>query len=255
MRLSISHRKSGFIDVMDYRAADILKILDDAAQNFIFPMLDNGYVYLAAARLSLFRSAQDWGLVFETFGFSPRAGLPDLAVTTFSSHLVGDKANATAVKPDLREYAKQIFYHPIENGDWIDPEDSEMVKAGATSLSLRGQLVSLPSAHDYADAQVECENASQPFVFELCRALANMRRDAVLATIAERTASLSPELKCILTLEDWHHPDVVCSEDLPSKSQTFRQLADVLINGDTSVYQPSKPLNAHWSNWPDGGSL
>jgi hypothetical protein len=50
-------------------------------------MLDNGYVYLAATRLSLYRSATDWAIVIEVFGFSPRAGLPDTHIYTFASRL------------------------------------------------------------------------------------------------------------------------------------------------------------------------
>ena len=54
-------------------------------------MLDNGYVYLAATRLSLHRSAADWALVFEIFGHSPRGLTPDLSIWSFGSRLVGRK--------------------------------------------------------------------------------------------------------------------------------------------------------------------
>jgi hypothetical protein len=240
---------------MDNYAADILGILDDAAQNFVFPMLDNGYFYLAAARLSLFRSSEDWGMVFETFGFSPRAGLPDLTVTTFSNKLGSCMPGGAAISSDAPKYYDQRFYHPIDSGDWIDPDDNEKISLSATLLPLRGHLVPFPKLSEYIDAQITCEDVSQPYVFEFCRALANLKRNDVLATVTERAASLSPELQCILTLEDWHHPDVVCSDELPSKNTTFRQLTDVLISGDISNYKPSKEYNTHWSNWPDGGTL
>jgi hypothetical protein len=48
-------------------------------------MLDDGYVYLAATRLSLYRSADDCAMVIEVFGFSPRSGLPDTPICTFAS--------------------------------------------------------------------------------------------------------------------------------------------------------------------------
>src|SRR5688572_16028787 len=66
---------------------EILRILDSCCDSYTFPMLDNGYVYPAASRLSLFRSPDDWAMVIELFGFSPRAGLPDLNVSTFASTL------------------------------------------------------------------------------------------------------------------------------------------------------------------------
>jgi hypothetical protein len=43
---------------MSGRSADILRVLDAGCESFTFPMLDNGYVYLAATRLSLFRSPE-----------------------------------------------------------------------------------------------------------------------------------------------------------------------------------------------------
>ena len=38
------------------KAKAILGVFDQAAEAFMFPMLDNGYVYLAASRLSVFKS-------------------------------------------------------------------------------------------------------------------------------------------------------------------------------------------------------
>src|SRR5579883_602138 len=72
---------------MSGRAADILRVLDAGCESFRFPALDNGYVYLAAARLSLFRSVTDWAVVFEVFGFSPREGTPSTVIQTFASRL------------------------------------------------------------------------------------------------------------------------------------------------------------------------
>lgn len=72
---------------MTAKASDILQMLDICCDAFSFPMLDNGYVYLAATRLSLHRSDEDWAMVIEVFGFSPRAGLPDTFIHTFASRL------------------------------------------------------------------------------------------------------------------------------------------------------------------------
>lgn len=45
--------------------------------------------------------------------------------------------------------------------------------------------------------------------FELCRFLAGAHRDAVLATPAERRASVPPEVPEFLILDDWNHANVV----------------------------------------------
>jgi len=72
---------------MPFEADHILSVLDRCCDAFTFPMLDNGYVYLAATRLSLYRTPADWAMVIEVFGFSPRSGLPDTHIHTFASAL------------------------------------------------------------------------------------------------------------------------------------------------------------------------
>lgn len=65
----------------------ILPVLDSCCDAFTFPMLDNGYAYLAATRFSMYRTSENWAMVIEVFGFSPRAGLPDTHIHTFASRL------------------------------------------------------------------------------------------------------------------------------------------------------------------------
>lgn len=243
-------------------AQEILAILDQGARDFTFPMLDNGYVYLAATRLSIFASATDWALVFELFGFSPRAGIPDLFVTAFTSSPIHRQTAADFVSDEayrnfLLHNANlgQSPFYPIDDEDWIDPEDGERVSGAASTLILRGETITLPDQADYAEAGIVLEEPPQPFVFELNRALAFRRRNAVLATEAERRTALQPDLEQVLILDDWHHPDVVDPEALPSRTETFRQLAQVAATGDATHYRTAERPNTHWTNWPDGGSL
>ncbi|MBK7197439.1 MAG: hypothetical protein IPH80_33735 [Myxococcales bacterium] len=137
---------------MTFPPVAILDVLDRAAAGLAFPMLDNGYVYLAAIRLSLHRSATDWALVFERFGYSPRAGIPSLDVQTFASRLH---------RSDRAHDAFESVY-PIGGGDWIDHDDGELVATGPRSLLLRGQPRPVPTAADYAAAGVELIDPERP---------------------------------------------------------------------------------------------
>jgi hypothetical protein len=49
--------------------------------------------------------------------------------------------------------------------------------------------------------------------FELCRFLADIAREQVLATPEERRISVLPEMEQILQLEEWHHPNVVDDQE------------------------------------------
>lgn len=239
----------------------ILEVLDQCAEDFTFPMLDNGYVYLAATRLSLFRSDTDWALVIEVFGFSPRSGLPDLHVHTFGSRLHDRDPASNYVSEDAHRrylaanpYDEARFFSPISDGPWQDSDSSEFVAKDATTVSLRGEPVAVPSLDELEAHGIEPSEPDGLLTFELCRHLAVDHRSRVLGSDAERRVSVPPELDEILVLDAWHHPDLVQGE-LPSESETFQQLAQVLATGSLDAYAPSNAPNTHWSNWPDGGTL
>lgn len=245
-----------------WTAERILATLDGCCDAFTFPMLDNGYVYLAATRMSVHRSEADWAIVIEVFGFSPRGGLPDLHVYTFGSRLhARDEAKDYATPDAYENYLKMNphnesrFFHAIAHGPWLDEETEELIAEDATHLQLRGVDVAIPTASELAPHGIELEEDPRIATFELCRWLAATRRDAVLATPTERRTSVPPDLDELLVLEEWHHPNVVDDSDRPSGNETFRQLAQVLVTGDPTHYRPTQRANTHWSNWPDGGTL
>jgi hypothetical protein len=239
----------------------ILTILDACCHANKFPMLDNGYVYLAASRLSLHRSPTDWALVIEVFGFSPRVGSPFLDVSTFASRLHARNTPAQYISQDAYErylahnpHNESRFFFPM-NDAWQDSESSrELVAIDATRVQLRGHSITLPSWDAYDQYDIELEQSPRVQVFELCRFLAATQREAVLATPSERRVSVLPEMREILVLDHWHHPDLL-EDELPSNVRTFQQLSEVLASGDLGRYHADEQPNTHWSNWPEGGRL
>jgi hypothetical protein len=201
---------------MKHRAVEILAILDQCADSFTFPMLDNGYVYLAATRLTLFRSRADWAMVTEVFGYSPRASDPDVHVSTFSSNL----HNRNPRSHDREDEAYQDYLANNPHNEF--------------GIALQ----SPPRLH----------------VFELCRYLAGVARSEVLASEEELRVSVAPEMELLLQLDEWHHPNLVAGER-PSALRSFQQLAQVLVTGDAAAYRAEDAPNTHWRHWPDGGSL
>jgi hypothetical protein len=240
----------------------MLAILDRCCDAFTFPMLDNGYVYLAASRLSLFVSPDDWALVIEVFGYSPRAGLPDTQIYTFGSTLHNRKGPDRYVTREA--YNAYLINNPnndshivfpVEAGPWIDEEEVQFVALHAEALTLRGRPWPVPNLEQYRQAGVELALPPRVQVFELCRALAHRARDDVLGTPDERRFNVPPDLRLLLTLDEWAHPDVVDDAVRPSGSETFQQLARVLATGDAREYRPAEPPNTHWRHWPEGGTL
>ena len=225
-------------------------------------MLDNGYVYPAATRLTLYRSKIDWAVVIEVFGFSPRAGLPDTSIQTFASRLHNrnppeDYVNRHACEMYLANNPNNEFrsIFPVHEGPWQDRENGEFVAVGLREVLVRNRAIPLPSVDEYARHGIKLEQAPRVQVFELCRFLADIAHEQVLATTSERRVSVLPDMEQILQLEEWHHPNVVDEAERPSGSETFQQLARVLATGDVGLYQTSQPTNTHWRNWPEGGRL
>lgn len=244
---------------MKHTAEQVLSILDRCCDASTFPMLDNGYVYLAATRLSLYRSREDWAMVIEVFGFSPRSGLPDTHIHTFASTIA--KRNPAQDYVSREAYERYLannpnneshFVFPIEEGDWLE---GEVVAAIATGLTLRGRSIPMPGHAAFERAGVGLERPPDVQVQELCRVLAHEARDAVLATPDECRLNVPDELQPLLKLDEWAHPDVAQQTERPSRSETFQQLAQVLVSGDISEYRPTQPPNTHWRHWPMGGML
>ena len=94
---------------------------------------------------------------------------------------------------------------------------------------------------------------ASPFHF-LLRSLVPEHRNPLLATDGELSQRLSVALPLLLRLDQWCHPDVSAGE-LPSNSEAFKMIAEVLATGDASRYKPTQEPNTHWSNWPMGGDL
>lgn len=246
---------------MNWHPKDILSALDKCCESFTFPMLDNGYVYPAATRLSLYRSAEDWAMVIEVFGFSPRSGIPDIQLHTFASRLrrgksVDDYASRQAYESYLanNEHNESTFVYPIEEGSWLHSGNPELLAEGQSTVLVRGNPVDTPRLAEYAPYDVTLQDPPNVHVFEFCRFLAACARGSVLATADERRMCVPPELEQVMQLEEWNHPDLVNGERL-SANATFKSLAEVLVHGNVSGYQPSEEPNTHWKNWPEGGTL
>jgi hypothetical protein len=247
--------------MMSFTPESILSVLDRCCEACTFPMLDNGYVYLAATRLSLHRSVTNWAMVIEVFGFSPRAGLPDTGIHTFAERLHDRNRPESYVAREAYErylannpHNEFRSFFPIDKGPWQDAENDEFVSKNATEVMVRGGALSLASFEEYLHHGVELEQPPGIQVFELCRLLADIAREQILANPQERRVSVVPDMIQILQVEEWRHPNVVDGER-PSESETFQQFARVLAAGDAGLYHPSRQPNTHWRNWPLGGRL
>ena len=228
----------------------ILEQFDRCAEDFTFPMLDNGYVYLADVRLSLYRDAANWLMIIEVLGaYTPQ-------VSSFDSlqnclHLFGSNLHRA---PGT---SNQDFLYPVEgcpDDPLFEDEHDWFVKPNASCVMLRGLRIGLDLSPAALSAKgITLVEPPQIDPAALMRSLLPEHRSLLFASEAELQQRNPGKLPLWFRLDVWHHPDLAGGEK-PSNSETFQMLAAAISFGDKNKYCPAKPPNTDWRNWPEGGS-
>lgn len=239
-------------------ADGILRILDASAEAYVFPMLDSGYVYLAAARLSCFCGKEGWAVVFEVFGFSPRAGIPTTAIISIGEGLIENDSANDFVTPEAFEafrkanpFWRQDFVDPFMGDDWIDQDRGETMRPETVTINLLSKSVAAPSLSLLEKIDAEGGIGEPLHLANVARALATWHRKSVLCQDAR--VRVPEHWTHLLQLDEWRHPNLVIGE-VPSAVPTFQSIAKVIAHRDPSIYLAEEP-NSHWSNWLEGGTL
>jgi hypothetical protein len=229
----------------------ILRQLDDCAEKFTFPMLDNGYVYPADGRINIYRSVTDWLMIIEVLGtYSPRVSAYDSFQNCL--HLFG---SAREGQPAT---SNENFLYPIsgcpdaplfeDKYEWFAKDDARCVIVRGTRISL-----DLTEAR-LAEKGIELLEKPLNDPVAILRSLLPEHRLLLLASDDELAKRNPENLPLFLRIDEWNHPDLANGEK-PSESETFQMLARAIETGNRSAYQPTKPPNTYWKNWPEGGTL
>ncbi|TWV93323.1 DUF7003 family protein [Chitinophaga pinensis] len=233
-----------------FTAADILAQLDAYAEKFEFPMLDNGYVYLADSRLSVYGDKERWVLLVELVGYNYRAGGHNGIENCL--YFFG---NCLPFPPGIQNFNFLLATDDSEDGPTFHPEDRDRLHPEAVSMLLNGEKIPVSQDSAYYNARgVELKDATAIRIWELLRALIVDHKEGFLAQEEEIRVRIPKDLPLILRLDEWHHNDLA-GEEMPSAVETFQLIAKMLETGDPACYQPVKAANNHWKNWPAGGNL
>ena len=229
---------------------EILHQLDTEAENYVFPMLDNGYYYHGDQKLTIFRDEERWAILLEVLAYSNHDNDID-GITTianvFGNCLMGWNDN------------NNFNYFASDNGvDTFLYDDTNYVpylNDQATSIKIRDTIIPIRFDKDYylgKGIELEFENKITPW--EFLRGLIPEQSKLFWLTRQEASKKIPIDLPEFMILTNWHHPNLVISEK-PSETETFQQLADVIVTGDKTLYDTREIMNTHWKNWPEGGSL
>jgi hypothetical protein len=230
------------------RVETILRELDDASEDFSFPTLENGYIAVAASRLSAFGDKRRWAMIIEVVGWFHKA--PGEEQFETAVHRLGGFYDT----PTARDEAPP---NTIERLHFVKGLDralsrSEPSAAASIKVKLRNTFVHVPLAveeylrHEIVDFN---EPIGPP---DVLRWLTHHYRTYFLLTPSEIQARVPRGLSLILQLDEWNHPRIGRP---PSGTGAFRSIARAIAALDPTKYQPKQRPNTHWRNWPMGGAL
>lgn len=235
---------------MPFTEEEILHQLNAEAAAYSFPMFDHGYFYHGDQQLTLFRDADRWAILLEVIAWHNRVpgldGLMNVAYT-YGNCIAGETLNDNS----------NFFSFAADNGApaLLEGEEGHYLNPAAHSIKIRERVIPLrmDAAH-YQAKGIATEKNGRIGYPAFMRGLLPEYSRLFWVTRAEIAKKLPADLPEIFTMAAWHHPDLAGGE-LPGETETFRQLAKVLVTGNVSHYRPSLLPNTHWLNWPGGGIL
>jgi len=237
---------------MQFEVEEIFRQLDQEAESFTFPMLDNGYYYHGDQKLIVYRDVNRWAMSIETLAFNNHEQTID-GITTHAA--VFGNCILTKEFNDNDNF----FFFAEDNGLPTFLVDHEIyisyLNPDVKSIRVREQLV--PANHDpqhYRAKGVDLKYPDKIVNYEFLRGLIPDYSDLFWVTRQDIAKKIPIDLPVLMTIREWCHPDLADGEK-PSENEAFKQLASVISIGDTSLYNPTKEPNTHWKNWPEGGAL
>lgn len=229
---------------------EILRQLDSEAESYVFPMLDNGYYFHGDQKLTIFRDEKRWAILLEILAYNNHLdGLEGITTVAavFGNCLTGwnDNDNFNYFANDSQ--IKAFIYDENNYPSYLNP----------LAKTIKVKEIEIPIIFDlehYKIKKIDFEFVNKITPWEFMRGLIPEHSHLFWLTREEISKKIPIDLPTFMILDNWHHPDLVVGE-MPSDTETFRQLANVILNGDKNLYNTSEVNNTHWSNWPEGGIL
>ena len=219
---------------------------------------DRDNCYPIEWRLTARRRDEDWAIVIERLTYSPQGVRLNQSVHAGIITLAFFWGNCLRYKwkPVWSALVQTLTSDPSIGRSFLETEGEPHphVNPGVAAIQIRDQLVPLNvDAKSYAEMGIDLQDYPQIRPFEVLRALPLRYRERLLPTDRElsarfRKGAMPP---AILTPDEWRNPLV---NELPSKIESIRMIAEAIGANDPALYQPTELPNTHWSNWPKAGT-
>jgi hypothetical protein len=227
---------------MAFSADEVLQILDEGAKTYDFPVLDNDYFYFGKEKLILFRSSNEWLIVFQELSYSIKAGSFVTKVTAFGNKL---NENGTLL---IKETISEEF-----NTEMFDADGNFTLNPLHFKVVINGvDREFIPIRNDYQKIGIDIEDDQMPNEAKIIRYLSYIIPNDLFFSndeLLEICGRKDSNIRVFMELEDWSHPDLI-NDELPSENLCFQSIAKALEENDKNLYNcPKEEYNTHWSNW------
>ena len=233
------------------QSKEILAQLDEAAASDVcgFPRLGNANWLLASVRLTAFSNGSDWAMFVELLqqGYTT-CGMDDLLNFVYPyGNTIGPAVGLTP--SGLRYIGEKGSFWPEFEFREHDGRPIFALRGGVKAVRVREREVAVPkSPGEYSEVGVRLDFPPDVQVQEFLQWLSAARSSAVFEPDEALLSRMIKPLPLVLRLREWYHP-VMPDRELPSQTETFQQIAEVLATGDPTKYKPTRSPNTDWRNW------
>ena len=235
-----SGRLTSFTDDEVLSALDLSR----TARPITFPLFDNTNAWLIGGRLAVFGDKNDWAIAIGVLSFSTHSfghACVRNVVSTCGNCLVSGAGSAT----DFFSLTSDATSEPTFSGV-LEHYIAESVR----QIMIRDQIVQLDSAWEMLGQLGLIRNGSAAGK-DLLRALFKQNGGVMRASVPELRSRIPSGLPMYLMIDEWRHPKTL---ELPSDTECFGQLSEVLTRREASCYNPTEPPNCSYEYWPLSGS-
>jgi hypothetical protein len=200
----------------------ILEFLDRRFDAIEMPCFGNMNIDYISSRLLAFRDDSRWLILFNSIAWCPSGE----GLTTILECVGNCVQGKQGFDSDRSLITGRITYDEM-------PNDYHVTVRGKSILLSELNIILHPDL--FADHELN-----------IAIALLKNYREELLASREEYGKFIPDGLTEVLALDEWHHPDWGC---LPSQTESFSLIAEVLFTGNPDLYKPPTNPNTDWRFW------
>ncbi|WP_416336226.1 DUF7003 family protein [Chryseobacterium flavum] len=223
-----------------------------------FLNLEHGYFMTAGNRIHLYGGDEgQWAIVFEKNGYQNRAMRAEIEL-----NYIGDCINYPVERYSGINHISNTNnivlidsdeFERIENKKGSGLEIFEHIGEQVKEIKIRDQFIRFNNNYrDYEKTGIKIKsfNGGRKLIGfgDLVRYYNEINPALLYASEDEIKMHIPKKLKKIMTIDKFHYDGTI----LPSKQNTYKMIARILVSGDTTYWKPVLPFNNHWSYWESG---